>query len=358
MAKKVINVGTTANDATGDSLRVAGVKINDNFTEIYNALGGGSGAPLTIVSKVTAGNGITVSSPTGEILITNKIASQNEIGGIKVGTGINLTEDGTASVQVYSLPKASQTILGGVKVGAYLDIDANGVLSANPIPYTLPTATNTVLGGVKVGSGLNISNGVLSAAVQEIPVASTTVLGGVKVDGSTITINNGVISGANTYVLPTATGSVLGGVKIGTGLTVTDGVLSVEGGAGASRIAFEVTTTSIGNEDTDNVIVYGFKSYMLMRVNVSHASWIRIYDSQSSLMADSSRDILTDPAPGSGVLAEFITQGPQIISVTPAVLGFVDDGEAIPNAIPVAITNKSGSTATITVTFMLLQLEI
>lgn len=35
MAKQTINVGTSANDGTGDTLRAAGGKINDNFTELY-----------------------------------------------------------------------------------------------------------------------------------------------------------------------------------------------------------------------------------------------------------------------------------------------------------------------------------
>ena len=40
MAKSVIANGTTANDGTGDTLRSAANKINDNFREIYNVLGG------------------------------------------------------------------------------------------------------------------------------------------------------------------------------------------------------------------------------------------------------------------------------------------------------------------------------
>ena len=36
MGKQIINIGTTANDNTGDDLRSAGDKINDNFTELYN----------------------------------------------------------------------------------------------------------------------------------------------------------------------------------------------------------------------------------------------------------------------------------------------------------------------------------
>jgi hypothetical protein len=36
MAKQVINIGTVANDGTGDPLRTAFDKVNDNFTELYN----------------------------------------------------------------------------------------------------------------------------------------------------------------------------------------------------------------------------------------------------------------------------------------------------------------------------------
>ena len=35
MAKKTINIGTSANDRTGDNLRSASSKINDNFDELY-----------------------------------------------------------------------------------------------------------------------------------------------------------------------------------------------------------------------------------------------------------------------------------------------------------------------------------
>ena len=37
MAKQTINIGSTANDGTGSTLRVAGDLINDNFTELYTA---------------------------------------------------------------------------------------------------------------------------------------------------------------------------------------------------------------------------------------------------------------------------------------------------------------------------------
>jgi hypothetical protein len=40
MAQQTINIGTAPNDGTGDKLRVAGDKINDNFAELYAEVAG------------------------------------------------------------------------------------------------------------------------------------------------------------------------------------------------------------------------------------------------------------------------------------------------------------------------------
>ena len=42
MAKLGINTGSSANDGTGDGLRLGGGKVNANFDEIYSAIGDGS----------------------------------------------------------------------------------------------------------------------------------------------------------------------------------------------------------------------------------------------------------------------------------------------------------------------------
>jgi len=59
MARQEVNIGTTGNDATGDSIRSAFGKVNQNFTELYAALGLGGGlnfqnldnTPATITSN-------------------------------------------------------------------------------------------------------------------------------------------------------------------------------------------------------------------------------------------------------------------------------------------------------------------
>lgn len=100
--------------------------------------------------------------------------------------------------------------------------------------YTLPTASASTLGGVKVGSGLSITDGVLSA--DGVPTASASTLGGVKV-GSGLSITDGVLSADG---VPTASADTLGGVKVGSGLSIADGVLS----ATAQPSAAATTTTA------------------------------------------------------------------------------------------------------------------
>ena len=39
MAKQTVGIGSSANDGSGDTLRAGADKINDNFTEVYAALG-------------------------------------------------------------------------------------------------------------------------------------------------------------------------------------------------------------------------------------------------------------------------------------------------------------------------------
>ena len=63
MAKQVINIGTTANDNTGDPIRDAFDKVNDNFTELYTDDAGD-------VNSITATAPIARDSATGAVTIS------------------------------------------------------------------------------------------------------------------------------------------------------------------------------------------------------------------------------------------------------------------------------------------------
>ena len=58
MAKLGISTGTIPNDGTGDALLSGAVKINSNFTEIYNRFGDGTN--LTAIGGTWASNSVGV----------------------------------------------------------------------------------------------------------------------------------------------------------------------------------------------------------------------------------------------------------------------------------------------------------
>lgn len=60
-----------------------------------------------------------------------------------------------------TLPVASSSTLGGVKIGSGLTVAEDGTISA-AAAYTLPTASSSVKGGIKVGTGLTMSSETLN----------------------------------------------------------------------------------------------------------------------------------------------------------------------------------------------------
>ena len=194
----------------------------------------------------------------------------------------------------YTLPIASSTVLGGFKVGANLTIDpSTGVLDANPGSYTLPTADATTLGGIKVGSGLSI-------------------------DGN--------------------------------------GVLTATGGSTVPQIQdLSGTTSSLADDASAELNITGYKAYSLFKITTDAEAWVRVYVDDASRDADATRSEGEDPTPGSGVIAEVRTSGSESILISPGIMGFNNDNPRTDN-IYLAVTNRSGSATTITVTLTALQI--
>lgn len=221
-----------------------------------------------------------------------------------------------------------------------------------------PLASSSTFGLVKVdGSSITVNNqGAITATPYSLPVASSSVLGGVK-QGANVSISaEGIISVPTPYVLPTATNTVLGGVKVdGQSITINNGVISAN--FSSSRTTYSVTSSNLSAGSSEPLTIAGaYKSYMLMGVTVNQPAWIVLYASQAARSADSTRTILNDPNPGSGVLAEFVTIGPETITVSPAVLGFNDEPVPVPE-IYLKVTNKDSVSRSITINLTLIRLE-
>lgn len=68
MARQTLDIGTNANDGTGDTLRSGGEKINDNFAELYTTLGGNNiasnGINASFATQTMDGDGAVNDSDT------------------------------------------------------------------------------------------------------------------------------------------------------------------------------------------------------------------------------------------------------------------------------------------------------
>ena len=103
MAKQTLGLGTSANDNTGDTLRVGGDKINDNFAELY----GGDDDASTILEHDTAPK-LAANLDVNNFQITTDVTNGN-VSIQPNGTG-NVTI-GAIQVQGTSLSSSDSTIL-------------------------------------------------------------------------------------------------------------------------------------------------------------------------------------------------------------------------------------------------------
>ena len=95
MAQQTINVGATANDGTGDGIRTAYIKCNDNFQELYNttitptsvpngtsnlSVADSANVTITIAGSANVVNFAgTVTEFTGNISVSRDIAIANSL---------------------------------------------------------------------------------------------------------------------------------------------------------------------------------------------------------------------------------------------------------------------------------------
>jgi hypothetical protein len=145
-----------------------------------------------------------------------------------------------------------------------------------------------------------------------------------------------------------------------TSSTVEGALQEIQGGGGGggtglqSRTNTSVSTGSIADDATSNQTVSIGPTYAILKIQTNFAAWVRVYTDTTSRTNDASRLITDDPTPDAGVLAEVISTGAETIKLSPAAIGWTDDAS---NTVPLAITNKSGASADVTVTLTTVQLE-
>lgn len=186
-AAKTVNIPTYSNASTSS----AGLMSASDKSKL-NGIASGAEVNQNAFSNVVVGSTtIAADSKTDTLTLT-------------AGSNITLTPNATndsitisASGSSYSLPLASNSTRGGIKLSSSTQGGTpNGITTTSGrtyavqvnsseqavvnVPwtdttYSLPTASATTLGGVKVGSGLSISNGVLSTSGGDVKIHKTTI---------------------------------------------------------------------------------------------------------------------------------------------------------------------------------------
>lgn len=114
MTRQNINTGSVANDKTGDTLRVAGNKINANFVELYTLLGGDSSAATNKVQFADSGvqyNGLTHNSVIGVVEGNQKntyLLGDSE-GTVTINTATQTLTNKTLTSPVLTTPQINDT---------------------------------------------------------------------------------------------------------------------------------------------------------------------------------------------------------------------------------------------------------
>lgn len=204
MTRQNISTGTTANDGTGDTLRSAGQKINENFVEIYHKLGADSDvlstgitftnnnivfegiSPNTFETSInvidpTKDNTITFPDSSGEV-VTTTAAQQlydKHLHRTKIDGDLRL--HGSVGMGYYFV-----NYLGTVDLGEDLNINIPDLQDSDTLVFNDHTATLTnktltspVLTTPRIATSINDTNGAglihltaTSSAVNEITLAN------------------------------------------------------------------------------------------------------------------------------------------------------------------------------------------
>ena len=209
MAKQTINIGSAANDGTGSSLRAGGDLINDNFNEIYTALGDGStlssgfvtaASTTTFTNKTLdlggTGNSVTGSlaefntalqgdsfvSLTGSETLTNKVLTTPTIAEIDA-TG-DFTIDATTDIVLDA--DGADVILkdGGTEFGRFTNSSSDFVVKS------AVSDQDMIFKGNDGGSEITALTFDMSEAGAATFGGAVTITGDLTVNGTTTTVNS------------------------------------------------------------------------------------------------------------------------------------------------------------------------
>jgi hypothetical protein len=275
MAQQSINIGSSANDGTGDPLRTAFDKINDNFTELY----GSTAEANDLIEDSTPqlggdldvnGRRITSARSNEDIILLPNgtggvVASAIRIAGTTISSDdssiININEglvvDGTASVSGAATLSSTLAVTAGTTLSSTLGVSGATTLTTTTIDNLTIQDSNITSSS---NADINITPGGTGSTIigSSITIKGTTIS---SADSSTININEGLVvdgtgnfSGTLTTAALTTVGThtVTGQADI-EGVTIKDNTIS----SNASNSDLEISANGTGKVEVEGVTFFG-----------------------------------------------------------------------------------------------------
>jgi len=257
MARLNIDLGTAGNPNTGDSLRVAMAKINDNFAEVYGSITGTAGY---LTSGTTNGNVVIQPNGTGVIELDQLQITDDSITSLATNASIDITGNGTGGVNIEALSFNGTSISSSDSTA--INLNENVIVDGNI------TVTGSITGNVTVTSIDADSTTVSNLEVDNLK-ASAVVTEAEGLNSSDNDTSFPTTAAVKDYVDNTATGDLT--ISGSTISAPSNADLSLNaGGTGSVDIeAIQIKGTEISSADSTQVTI---KENLLVTGNIETAS--------------------------------------------------------------------------------------
>jgi len=304
MANQILALGTTADDGTGDNLRVGGDKINDNFLELYTALGDGDAissgisASATVISLVAPNISGTVAGTQTAATITTLNSTTVNAGTATIAAGSITDSSGAISFGNENLTTTGTFGVGAITTtGAFKGADGYTIGNAS-VAAVMTLASSgivTFADDILIKDGGTIGNATTAAAIQIEADGDIVLSDDLYISGGLLDLKNeGSVSQIKLYcessnahaqtlqsaphsaasssvcVLPTASGTLIGtgdtgtlplvaididgGTDIGADLATTDLIIVDDGAGGTNRKAALSRVITLAQANLDDPV--------------------------------------------------------------------------------------------------------
>jgi hypothetical protein len=236
MAQQPLDLGSQANDGTGDTLRAAMTKVEANFTELY-------ASPLFSGDLLFSGNNISSTRSNDDIVITPAGTGTVQVTNLTIDSNINITDNEITTTQsnsdlVLSASGSGKVVIASADInGGNIDGTVIGANSAAAGTFTTLTVNNSmIIDGVTIADNTISTN--QSNADLELSGNGT---GAVTISGFTFPTSDG---SAGQFLKTDGAGN-LGFASAGTSLLhsdIGDATVSLASSATDTMDTFDTTT--------------------------------------------------------------------------------------------------------------------